>query len=80
MLSSGYGTLSVWDTGLEPAPVPGDERAGKRLRGKNDNFSTDKKVSETLVTGSKQHSKREDTLKVTAANQLVHQQSAARYV
>lgn len=80
LLSSGYGTLSTWDAGLEPAQSPGDDHVEKRHAGKNDRLSNDGKDTDTLVTGSRQHSNREETLKVTTANQLVHQQRAVGYV
>lgn len=79
-LSSGYGTLSAWDTGLEPAQSPGDDQCEKRKKGKNCSLSNDRKDTETLVTGSRQSPNTEETPKVMTANQLVHQQRAAGYV
>lgn len=79
-LSSGYGTLSAWDTGLEPAQSPGDDQCEKRQKGKNCSLSNGRKDTETLVTGSRQHPNREETLKSKTATQLVHQQRAAGYV
>lgn len=76
-LSSGYGTLSAWDTGLEPAQSPGDDQCEKRQKGKNCSLSNGRKDTETLVTGSRQHPNREETLKSKTATQLVHQQRAA---
>lgn len=80
VLSSGYGTLSTWDAGLEPAQSPGDDQCEKRQTGKNGRLSNDRKDTETLVTGSRQHFNSEETLKVKTANQLVHQQRAVGYV
>lgn len=80
VLSSGYGTLSAWDAGVEPAQSPADEQCGKRQTGKDERLSSDRKHTETLVTGSRQHPNSEETLKVKTANQLVHQQRAAGYV
>lgn len=80
VLSSGYGTLSAWDTGLEPAQSPGDDQCEKRQKGKNCSLSNGRKDTETLVTGSRQHPNREETLKSKTATQVVHQQRAAGYV
>lgn len=80
VLSSGYGTLSAWDTGLEPAQSPGDDQCEKRQRGKTCSLSNGRKDTETLVTGNRQQPNREETLKSKTANQLVHQQRAAGYV
>ncbi|XP_075885813.1 M-phase phosphoprotein 9 isoform X2 [Nelusetta ayraudi] len=77
VLSSGYGTLSAWDTGLEPAQSPGDDQCEKRQRGKTCSLSNGRKDTETLVTGNRQQPNREETLKSKTANQLVHQQRAA---
>lgn len=80
VLSSGYGTLSAWDAGLEPAQSPADDLDGQRQTGKNVRISKNRKDTETQVTGSRQHSNTEETLKIMTANQLVHQQRAAGYV
>lgn len=80
VLSSGYGTLSAWDAGLELAQSPGDDQCEKRQSVKNDRLSNDRKDTEPLVTGGRQHSNSEETPKVKTANQLVHQQRAAGYV
>lgn len=80
VLSSGYGTLSAWDTGLEPAESPREEECGRRQKEKDHCLSSDQKDTETPVTGSKKHPNREGTVKVKEAFQLVHQQRMSGYV
>ncbi|XP_028274191.1 M-phase phosphoprotein 9 isoform X2 [Parambassis ranga] len=51
VLSSGYGTLSAWETGLEPAGSPGEDEDEGRGRGKHQ-WSTDfQEGTETIVIG-----------------------------
>ncbi|XP_042337059.1 M-phase phosphoprotein 9-like, partial [Plectropomus leopardus] len=74
VLSSGYGTLSAWETGLEPAVSPGDDEDGGPVREKlhwSPNFQED---TETTVIGCQQDSSHERTLGVNEPNTLMYQQ------
>nr|XP_046230425.1 M-phase phosphoprotein 9 isoform X3 [Scatophagus argus] len=73
VLSSGYGTLSAWETGLEPAGSLGedeDESHGKEKLRWPSNFQEE---TETTVIGGQQFSN-ERTVKVEDPDQLVYQQ------
>lgn len=78
VLSSGYGTLSAWESGLEPAASPGeDEDVGQRSE--KHHWSTNfQKDSETTVTGSQLDFSNERTLGVN--DPLVYQQKTSGYV
>ncbi|XP_071321347.1 M-phase phosphoprotein 9 isoform X5 [Trachinotus anak] len=74
VLSSGYGTLSAWDTGLEPAGSPGEDEDGSQGREKH-HWSTDfQEATETTVIGCQQDFSNERTLGVEELNPLVYQQ------
>ncbi|XP_049415802.1 M-phase phosphoprotein 9 isoform X1 [Epinephelus fuscoguttatus] len=74
VLSSGYGTLSAWETGLEPAGSLGDDEEGGQEREKDHwapNFQED---TEMTVIGCQQDSSHERTLGVHGPNPLIYQQ------
>ncbi|XP_030597885.1 M-phase phosphoprotein 9 isoform X2 [Archocentrus centrarchus] len=75
MLSSGYGTLSTWESGLEPAGSPGeDEDVGQRSE-KHHWSTIFQKDTETTVTGCQQDYSNERTLGVN--DPLVYQQKTS---
>ncbi|XP_041667628.1 M-phase phosphoprotein 9 isoform X2 [Cheilinus undulatus] len=77
VLSSGYGTLSAWETGLEPAGSPGDNEdvvEGREKHHWSPNFQED---PETVLVGCQKDYSNERTLVVEEANPSVHQQRAA---
>lgn len=74
VLSSGYGTLSAWDTALEPAGSPGEDEDGGQEREKHHwplNFQED---TETAVIGCQQDLSNERTVGVEEANLSSYQQ------
>lgn len=74
VLSSGYGTLSTWETGLEPAGSPGEDEDGTQGREKHHwspNFQED---TDTTVIGCQQNLSHEKTLAVNEPNPSVYQQ------
>ncbi|XP_070706491.1 M-phase phosphoprotein 9 [Pempheris klunzingeri] len=74
VLSSGYGTLSAWETGLEPAGSPGEDEDGSQGREKQHwapNFQED---TETTVIGCQQEFSNVRTLEVEDPDPLVYQQ------
>ncbi len=80
VLSSGYGTLSAWETGLEPAGSPGEDEDGIQGREKHhwsSNFQAD---TEITVMGCQQDFSNERTLGVEEPNPLVYQQRTSGYV
>uniref|UniRef100_UPI0037E994AC M-phase phosphoprotein 9 isoform X2 n=1 Tax=Semicossyphus pulcher TaxID=241346 RepID=UPI0037E994AC len=73
VLSSGYGTLSAWETGLEPAGSPGEDEDGGQGREKHHwspNFQED---TETIVIGCQKDFSNERSLEVEGANTSVYQ-------
>lgn len=79
MLSSGYGTLSTWDTGLEPAESPGEDEDGRDGREKHHWPSNFQENAETVI-GCQQNISNEPTLRVEEPNPLVYQQRTSGYV
>ncbi|XP_040915471.1 M-phase phosphoprotein 9 isoform X2 [Toxotes jaculatrix] len=73
VLSSGYGTLSAWETGLEPAGSPGEDEDGSQGREKHHWSSNFQEATETTVIGSQQDFSDERTRGVEE-NPLVYQQ------
>ncbi|XP_074474900.1 M-phase phosphoprotein 9 isoform X2 [Sebastes fasciatus] len=74
VLSSGYGTLSAWDTGLEPAGSPGEDEDGVQRREKHHwspNFQED---TEMTGIGCQQEFSHVRTLGVDEPNHSVYQQ------
>ncbi|XP_078127468.1 M-phase phosphoprotein 9 isoform X1 [Sander vitreus] len=74
VLSSGYGTLSAWETGLEHAGSPAEDGDGIQERGKHDwspNFQED---GEKTVIGCQQDYSHVRTLGVDGNNPLDYQQ------
>lgn len=80
VLSSGYGTLSAWDTGLEAAESPGEDEDGSQGKEKHHWLSTFQKHPETSGTGSKQDLCNEKAQRVEEPSVLVYQQSTSGYV
>lgn len=80
VLSSGYGTLSAWEMGLERAGSPGEDEDGSQGREKHHwspNFQED---TETTVTRCQQVFSTVRTLGVEEPNPLVYQQRTSGYV
>ncbi|XP_034566328.1 M-phase phosphoprotein 9 isoform X2 [Notolabrus celidotus] len=76
-LSSGYGTLSAWETGLELAGSPGNDEDGTQVREKHQwspNFQDD---SETVLVGCQRDFTDEKRLRVEEANTSVYQHRAS---
>lgn len=80
MLSSGYGTLSAWETGLEPAESPGEDEDGREGREKHHWPSNFQENAETTGIGCQQNISNEPTLRVEEPNPLVYQQRTSGYV
>lgn len=80
VLSSGYGTLSAWDTGLEAAESPGEDEDGSQGKEKHHWLSNFQKNPETTGTGSKQDLSNEKAQRVEEPSLLVYQQSTSGYV
>lgn len=80
VLSSGYGTLSAWDTGLEPAMSPGEDEDSSQGREKHHWSSTFQENTETTVMGCQQGFSEERTLGVEELNPVVYQQKISGYV
>ncbi|XP_051268604.1 M-phase phosphoprotein 9 isoform X2 [Dicentrarchus labrax] len=74
VLSSGYGTLSAWETSLEPAGSPGKDEDGSQGREKHHWSPNFQEVTETAVIGCQQDFSNERTLGVEEPNTLVYQQ------
>ncbi|XP_068190502.1 M-phase phosphoprotein 9 [Antennarius striatus] len=73
-LSSGYGTLSAWETGVEPARSPGEDEAGGQVREKDRwpaNVMEDKEIA---MTGSQQDFSSEKAHGMEEPNPLIYQQ------
>ncbi|KAK2818638.1 hypothetical protein Q5P01_024199 [Channa striata] len=75
VLSSGYGTLSAWDTGLEASP--GEDEDGSRERKKPQWSSNFQEDTETTVIGCQQDFSNERCLGVEDSNPLVYQQKTS---
>ncbi|XP_068562555.1 M-phase phosphoprotein 9 isoform X4 [Cebidichthys violaceus] len=74
VLSSGYGTLSAWETGLEPAGSPGEDEEGFQGREKH-HWSPDlQEDTETNVIGGQQDFSHVRTLGVDETRPLDYQQ------
>ncbi|XP_054469091.1 M-phase phosphoprotein 9 isoform X2 [Anoplopoma fimbria] len=74
LLSSGYGTLSTWETGLEPAGSPGEDEEGFQGREKHHWSPNLQEDPETNVTGGQQDFSPVRTLGVDETNPLDYQQ------
>ncbi|XP_073334726.1 M-phase phosphoprotein 9 isoform X2 [Pagrus major] len=74
VLSSGYGTLSAWETGLEPAGSPGEDEDGGQEREKHHWPSSFQEITETAVIGCQQDLSNERTVGVEEANPSSYQQ------
>ncbi|KAM3874242.1 M-phase phosphoprotein 9 [Diretmus argenteus] len=74
VMSSGYGTLSAWETGLEPTPSSGaveETSQGKRKHHWSSDLQED---TETIVIGCQQRLSNEMTSGVEAPSPLPYQQ------
>ncbi|XP_044189407.1 M-phase phosphoprotein 9 isoform X2 [Thunnus albacares] len=74
VLSSGYGTLSVWETGLEQTGSPGEDEDGGQGREKHHWSSTFQEDTETTTIGCQQDFFNKTTLEVEERNPSVYQQ------
>ncbi|XP_040013734.1 M-phase phosphoprotein 9 isoform X2 [Xiphias gladius] len=74
VLSSGYGTLSAWETGLEPAGSPGDDEEGSQGREKHHWSPNFQEATQTTVIGRQQDFSNERAPGVEELNPLVYQQ------
>lgn len=72
VLSSGYGTLSAWETGIEPAESAGEDEEGSDSRDKQ-LWSSNRK-EDTATTQCQQKFSSGRTLGVENVNQKIHQQ------
>lgn len=78
VLSSGYGTLSAWDTGLEHVGSPGeDDDQGREKQNWPSNLQED---PETTVIGCQQDFSNETTLGLEEPYPPVYQQRTSGYV
>ncbi|XP_041816835.1 M-phase phosphoprotein 9 isoform X3 [Chelmon rostratus] len=73
VLSSGYGTLSAWETGLEPAGSPGGDEDGSQGREKHHWPSKFLEDTETPVIGLMQDLSKEGPLGEEEPNPTVYQ-------
>ncbi len=74
VLSSGYGTLSAWETNLEPAGSPGRDEDGSQGREKHHWPSNLQEDTDTTVIGCQQDFSSEKTLGGEEPNPSVYQQ------
>ncbi|KAM7392435.1 hypothetical protein PAMA_007517 [Pampus argenteus] len=77
VLSSGYGTLCAWETGLEAAGSPGEDEDGGQGREKHHWSSNFREETETTVIGCQQDFFNKQTLEVEECNPLVYQQQTS---
>ncbi|KAF0046091.1 hypothetical protein F2P81_002620 [Scophthalmus maximus] len=77
VLSSGYGTLSAWETCLEHAGSPGDDEDGSQAREKHHWSSNFQEATETTVIGCQQNFSDARPLGVEELDPLVYQQRAS---
>ena len=80
VLSSGYGTLSVWETGLEHTGSPGEDEDGGQGREKHHWSSNFQEDTETTTIGCQQDFFNKTTLEVEERNPSVYQQRTSGYV
>ncbi|CAJ1070085.1 M-phase phosphoprotein 9 isoform X2 [Xyrichtys novacula] len=77
VLSSGYGTLTAWESALEAAGSPGNDEDGTQVREKHQwspNFQED---TETVLVGCLKDFPDEKLLRVEEANTSLYQQRAS---
>ncbi|XP_030005354.1 M-phase phosphoprotein 9 isoform X2 [Sphaeramia orbicularis] len=74
VLSSGYGTLSAWETGLVPVGSPGEDEEGCQEKERHHWSLNLPEDTETTVTGCQQDFSDERTVQVEDVNTLIHQQ------
>ncbi|XP_041825630.1 LOW QUALITY PROTEIN: M-phase phosphoprotein 9 [Melanotaenia boesemani] len=74
VLSSGYGTLSAWETGLELAESPGGDVEDGQDREKHQWSGNLQEVTETAVIGCQQEFSSQKAVEVNNPNPLVYQQ------
>lgn len=80
VLSSGYGTLSAWETGLEPAGSPGEDEDGSQVRTTHHWSSNFQEETETAVVGSQQDFSSERPVEAEEPDSLDYQQRTSGYV
>ncbi|XP_068609449.1 M-phase phosphoprotein 9 [Brachionichthys hirsutus] len=73
-LSSGYGTLTAWGTGPEPAASPWEDETGSRVREKDRWPSNIREDKEIAVTGGRRDISNERAYGAEEPNPLIHQQ------
>ncbi|XP_026211255.1 M-phase phosphoprotein 9 isoform X1 [Anabas testudineus] len=74
VLSSGYGTLSAWESGLEAAGSPGEDEGSSRERETHHWSSNFQEDTETTVVGNQLDFSNERSLEVEKPDPLVYQQ------
>ncbi|XP_033979414.1 M-phase phosphoprotein 9 isoform X2 [Trematomus bernacchii] len=75
VLSSGYGTLSAWDTALEPAGSPGEDEDGVQGRDKHHLSLNFIEYTETTLIGGQQDFTHVMALGVDETNPSLYQQN-----
>ncbi|KAF3849245.1 hypothetical protein F7725_015742 [Dissostichus mawsoni] len=75
VLSSGYGTLSAWDTALEPAGSPGEDEDGVQGRDKHHSSLNFIEYTETTLIGGQQDFTHVMALGVDETNPSLYQQN-----
>jgi len=80
VLSSGYGTLTAWETGLESAESPGGDVEDGQGRDRHPWRSNLHEDTETAVIGCQQDLSNEKTVGVNDPNPLMYQQKTSGYV
>ncbi|XP_029921405.1 M-phase phosphoprotein 9 isoform X2 [Myripristis murdjan] len=77
MLSSGYGTLSAWETGGEPSGSPGEVEEASQRKEKHQWCSNLQEDTEPTVIGYQQTLAHEETPGVEAPSPLPYQQKSS---
>ncbi|XP_072227852.1 M-phase phosphoprotein 9 [Leuresthes tenuis] len=77
VLSSGYGTLTAWETGLESAESPGGDMEDGQGRDQHPWRSNLHEDTETAVIGCQQDLSNEKTVSVNDPNPLMYQQKTS---
>nr|XP_020441198.1 M-phase phosphoprotein 9 isoform X2 [Monopterus albus] len=77
VLSSGYGTLSAWETGLEPAGSLREDEEGGKERGKHHWFSNIQEDTDTVAIGCQQDFASERNLGEEEENPFIYQQKTS---
>lgn len=80
VLSSGYGTLSVWETGPQPADSPGENEDGSQAKEKQHLPSYVLDNAETAAIRNQENLLNERTVRVEDPDPIVYQQGTSGYV